>query len=224
MAITRLTIAAPIGTARPSFRKYPRVADPQENTARSAGRCIGSQFLFRLEIRSAGSSCRKCCIACPRRMCSAGERMARGDNADHHQEARQFEERFLSPRRGIVEAPRQQVRCRHARLHPIQFRVERAQAHGLGEEHYAGSGSPRHTPRKSSKEPSQRPVGIKDPRPGPARQSRGQGRRRDARTHGRFWQVPPHRPCPVRQRTKQITLANPLRVMKLTGPCQCMRA
>ena len=86
MAISRLTIAPPIGTARPSFRK-PR--------ASQALREYGQVFrtLYRKPVLQIGNPQRGIELSqvlhrVTRRVCSSGESVARGDDADHQQEAR----------------------------------------------------------------------------------------------------------------------------------------
>src|SRR5262249_28426229 len=95
----------------------------------------------------------------------ARERMARRDDTDDHQEARQLPEGFLRPRRRGVEAPREQMRRRQSGLHAVEFWVEWAQPHGVREVLDGGVWLAVPGPQESGEEPGRREIGIEYERP-----------------------------------------------------------
>src|SRR6516225_2130743 len=90
----------------------------------------------------------------------ARERMARRNDADDHQEARQLPEGFLRPRRRGVEAPREQMRRRQSGLHAVELGVEWAQPDGVREVLDGGVRLAVPGPQESGEEPGRREIAI----------------------------------------------------------------
>ena len=96
-------------------------------------------------MRSAGSSWRKCCIARRRFVHPAGQRMARRDDGDHHQEARQIPVCSFRPGRCSRQIGRQSYAQTLYRPPSAPFRTERAQRMPRAMRAIASSNSPRQT-------------------------------------------------------------------------------
>jgi hypothetical protein len=91
--------------------------------------------------------------------------MARRDDIDDHQEARQLPEGFLRPRRRGVEAPREQMRRCQSGLHTVELGVEWTEPHGVREALDGGVRLAVPCSQKSGEKPGRREIGIEHERP-----------------------------------------------------------
>jgi len=153
----------PAGGCRRASVRQPRLPQPHPQRSRRppAGR-IGSHSA-RLEMRSVGSSSRRCFMARCALVRPAGE--AHGSprlTPTTHKEARQNSRKgFLRPMTTrALEARREQMRRRQSGLHAVELGVERAQPHGVRENaRWRHPGSPFQVRRNPARKPGRGEIG-----------------------------------------------------------------